>query len=104
MVKQLNFSHHYDKLDKPIFTTIRRYDKYKAGEIYGVKVEGKAAGLCQVLDKYKKKYKDIPISLLKYDTGEQRREDILDLFNSFYRNPVEDDEEMTILLLRWVRA
>ena len=99
---KIKFSHRYSKLSGKVFTTIRRYDRYTADKQYEVDVKfgfGKTHRFdAFLLDKYKRRLRDIPTGLLLYDTDEPTRERAVELLNSFYRKRVEDDEVLTILL------
>jgi len=43
---------------------------------------------------------NIPTPFLCYDTETESREDAIKLLNSFYKKPISEDEELTILFFK----
>jgi len=92
----IKFSREYSKLNYPLFTTIRRYDKYDVNEEYLVKTPERIFRAF-LFFKTKIKLKDIPTRLLIYDTGALCRAEAEGLLSDFYKNPISPREELTIL-------
>jgi len=99
----LTFRHDYQKLHGPGFSTIRRYDKnYQVGQKRMVRLADGTFRQCQIVLKYLKKLAEIPTMFLLYDTGCATRELGIQLLNSFYTNPIHNDELLTVLRCIWV--
>ncbi|KXB01847.1 hypothetical protein AKJ43_03010 [candidate division MSBL1 archaeon SCGC-AAA261D19] len=103
MSSRLPFSHrNYLKLFHPLFCTIRRRDKYPdVGESVTISTpEEEYEGI--VAFKLRKKLKDVPTDLLRYDTARtdkipETREEAKSVLSSFYRKSIEEDEELTVI-------
>lgn len=102
-MKRLKFSHsHYLKLQHPLFPTIRRRDKYPdAGERVEIATPQENFE-ATVVKKVKMKLGEIPTIFLRYDTAREgevpeNREEAMDILNSFYVKPLQDDEEVTVI-------
>jgi len=101
-VKAIYFSKNYVKLHHNIFTTIRRYDRYDYGtyrvvvNCNGKKWEFEAV----LLLKFKAYLSELSTAFLCYDTGAKTREEAIELLNSFYKKPIKQDEELTVLLFK----
>lgn len=98
-VKTLKFSHNYSKLNNRSFTTIRRRDKYAVGEKVQVITPSKRF-YAKIIEKWKAKLRDIPAGLLLRDTDMKTRREAESLLNSFYRNPIDEEEFLTIYRLQ----
>ena len=99
----LKFSRDYNKLDDELFTTIRRYDKphYKEGNVILIKSPHKTFEAIIIM-KLKRKLKNIPIDFLLQDTETHSYSKAMNLFRRFYTNPLNPNEEITILILKKV--
>ena len=105
MAKTITFSKPYKKLSLDRFTTIRRYDKYREGIIYKIHIKPlKTHFYAKLIKKEKKKLKDIPTWFLLLDTECTSREKAIKLLNSFYKNKINEDEELTILYLEKIEG
>lgn len=102
-MKILKFSKDYSKLEDRVFTTIRRYDRYKVGEIVSVKTPTKQFHVL-ILHKFKSKAKDLHKEFLCYDTDTDNLIEAINVLNSFYKKPINDFEKMTILILEKFRS
>lgn len=92
----IKFTHDYPKLDKDCFTTIRRRDKgLKVGQSYPIKSPSKKFRAV-LTNKVQVRLTDIPDNILFFDTNTTSREDAYNLLNSFYKNPLNPQEEVTL--------
>lgn len=101
MIYHIYFSHNYNKLRDKIFTTIRRYDKtyYKEGKTILIKsprLQFKAI----IIMKIKKSITEIPLEFILQDTEKNNYIDAMKLFNSFYKQEIQPNEKLTILILK----
>ncbi|MBD3343102.1 MAG: hypothetical protein GF353_28650 [Candidatus Lokiarchaeota archaeon] len=99
------FSKFYTKLNDLEFTTIRRYDRYKAGQVYNVFLKQKNNKrflfAAKLLRKEKKIINKIDTNFLLKDTDCKDRQESIDLINSFYRNEIDSEKEkLTILYFK----
>jgi len=95
----IKFSRNYRKLRGGLFTTIRRYDKYKVGELYTVRVENpRYEFTAMLIAKFKVRLEDLPREFLLYDTDIEDKDDAIEYIKGFYRRPVDKDEKFTVLL------
>jgi len=101
-MRVIKFSRDYSKLYAHIFPTIRRYDHYPYGEYQVVvkKKDGLEIFFAKLILKVKVELKNIPTEFLVYDTDTNTREEAVNLLNSFYKKPISEDEELTILLFK----
>lgn len=112
----LPFSHtDYAKLRRDVFPTLRRRDKFGAeGEKVGITVGSKgdrdAAGEARILNKETVCLDWLPTAFLCWDTetslqplddDRSPRARAVESLNSFYRDPIEVDEPITLYWLRW---
>jgi len=96
--RKIGFSKWYSKLEKQAFTTIRRYDHYEVGQVYLITTT-RGAFYARLARKEKQALRDLPTVFLLRDTDCETREEALQLLNSFYRKPISEDEQLTILYL-----
>lgn len=94
----IKFSKDYPKLEDRVFTTIRRYDRYKIGELVAIRTPKKQF-YATILHKFKAVMGDLHAKFLCYDTDTLNDTEAYDVFNSFYRNPVTPFDKMTVLIL-----
>ena len=98
-MKTMKFSKDYTKLDDRVFTTIRRRDKWEAGET--VKVEAPTKNFhAKIIYHCGVMLDDLSTEVLCYDTDTETREKALTLLNSFYRKPLAWNEYLEFYLLR----
>ena len=98
-MKVIKFSKHYSKLEDRLFTTIRRYDRYKTGELVAIRTPKKQF-YATILHKFRAIIGELDPKLLYYDTDLSDLTEVFDLFNSFYKNPITPFDSMTVLILR----
>lgn len=99
----ITFSHDYPKLKQAKFSTIRRYDKdYEPGQIRLVRMQSKWLGKAKIILKHKKKLNELSDDFLAQDTNTKTRNDAINVLNSFYDNPIAQNEQLTVLFLGWV--
>lgn len=88
----MKYSHDYSKLKKDKYTTIRRYKKGEIGDIQ--KEEYPSGNHYAIITSIKKMpLDDLPIRFLTEDTDLLYREDIYNLFQSFYPSPIDFEKE-----------
>jgi len=119
MTKPLPFSHtDYDKIQHPVFPTIRRRDKYgDVGDIreviVGPKGDRDTWGKAKVIAKETVTPQELPTSFLCWDTDTEirpeknykpNRQRATDTLNEFYRNRIQIDEELTLYWNQWVET
>ena len=97
----INFSHDYVKLDFDSFTTIRRRKKWKKGAIIKVLKKRRLHSHVLVRDVKPIRLIDVSDDILKKDTlikgidpNTWTREWALNLINSFYQQPISEDEQI----------
>lgn len=110
-MKEIKFSHHYDKLDDREFTTIRgksHFHRYNPGEVVNIVFDGEILGTAEITKMKLVAIKDISLSLLKKDVAINKI--TIKSYNAFInfinrlrkRHPIETDEEpVTIFWLKW---
>jgi hypothetical protein len=104
----LPFSHtDYDKLDRAVFPTVRRRDKYgDVGDVNTVRVgeygDREAVGTAEIIAKETVPLEELMGPFLRFDTQSDTDAEALDTINEFYRNPIEMDEELTLYWNQWV--
>lgn len=59
------------------------------------------AGPAEIIAKEKKELMALPTKFLMHDTGAENRQDAVAALNSFYQDPISDDEPLTVYWLRW---
>ena len=101
-MKNIKFSQDYSKLNDRVFTTIRRYDRYKVGETVSVKTPTKKF-YALILHKFKCFAKELHEEFLCYDTDTENLVEAIKVLNSFYKKPINDYEKLTILILKKVK-
>ena len=86
----MNYSKHYSKLNKPDYTTIRRYLKgRKVGDIVPEIVNGKILHYAKIIRIQQKVLTRIPDAILFADTDDTYRPLIYSTFQSFYEKPID---------------
>jgi len=103
----LPFTHHYDKLDREIFPTVRRRDKFgSVGTINAVEVGARGnrevIGGAKIIAKETVTLVDLMGPFIRFDTQSDTDAEALATINEFYRNPITMDEELTLYWNRWV--
>jgi len=94
------------KLKQPVFPTIRKTDGFgKAGYRLNVTFgdSGEYAGLVQVLDRTETILGDIPVGLMKYDTGTSRLNAAIESLQSHYNHPPQQKDVVYIYWMEWIR-
>jgi len=118
--KALPFSHtDYDKLQHPVFPTIRRRDKYgDVGDvrpvIVGSKGDRETWGKAKVIAKETVTINELPTSFLTWDTnvdveavmfgGKHPGKQAYQSLNKFYKNRIQPDEELTLYWNQWTET
>lgn len=97
----------YDKLDRAIFPTVRRRDKYgDVGDVrpveYGPRGDREVIGRAEVLAKETVALTDLMGPFLRFDTQSDTDAAAVDSINEFYRNPIDSDEDLTLYWNGWV--
>ena len=84
----MKYSHDYPKLKNDYYTTIRRYHK---GNIDSLILETYPSGkhYAKIWRILRRTLDSISIDLLIADTGLENRKEIYDLFQSFYKKPID---------------
>lgn len=96
----LPFSNHYEKLDHPVFPTIRRRDKYgEVGDRVTVTVKGETLCEAEIIAKEQRCIGNMSTAFLCYDTDTETEQAAEDVLNSFYRTPIRVTEELTQYVL-----
>jgi len=99
-VHTIKFSKEYRKLDAPVFSTIRRRDKYPEPDtLIQIKTPTRRF-YAFILAKQRLKTREISTALLTYDTDTVDRFNALKVLDSFYKNKITDDEPLTLIWLR----
>ena len=84
----MKYSHDYDKLDSEFYTTIRRYPKGKKGDVIE-EVYPHGNHQAQIRMITRPTLDSLSLSVLIADTDLERRKEIYDLFQSFYKKPID---------------
>ena len=95
----MKYSHKYSKLDKEEYTTIRRYSKGKAGQLVMETYPG-GSHESFIYKVERKSFNEMSDDFLFNDTDCNNREDVIKLFNSFYKNPIKNDEKLYVYYLK----
>ena len=99
-ITELPFSHQYEKLEHPVFPTIRRRDKYgEVGDRVTVTVGHDKLCEAEIIAKEKRCIGNMSKEFLCYDTDTDSEEAAEGVLNSFYRNPIRVTEELTQYVL-----
>jgi hypothetical protein len=104
----LPFSHtDYDKLDRKVFPTVRRRDKFgDVGDINTVRVgarwDREDVGEAIIIAKETVTLQELTGPFIQFDTQSETTARALETINEFYRNPIEMDEELTLYWNKWV--
>lgn len=103
----------YRKLDRDVFPTLRRRDQYgDRGDVviveHGPTYDREVIGQARIVAKETVMIEELPTAFLAYDTnvsaercGPTSRHKAHDSINSFYQNPIEPDERITLYWLLW---
>lgn len=93
------FSEDYPKLQKPVYSTIRRHDKnYQINQIRPIILKG--IGIihnAKIIRKHFKTLPELDTTFLEQDTNRPTREAAITLLNSFYEHPIAETEKLCIL-------
>ena len=103
----LPFSHAYGKLNRSVFPTIRRRDKFgSVGDLVSVTLGERGnrenVGVAEIIGKESERWDALSDRFVTYDTDTENREGATKTINSFYRHPISDDEHLTIYWCKWV--
>lgn len=100
MVDTMSFSERYPKLEDPVFTTIRRSDKYgEGGDRVRVVVKGEQEFDAVILMKVSANLSSLSTQFLTYDTGADSRNEAVDILREFCVD-LDADAELTVYLLK----
>jgi hypothetical protein len=88
----MKYSHNYSKLDRFVYTTIRRYNKGKVGDIV-LERYPKGKHYAKIFRIERLALDDITIQILIADTDLFGRDRIYELFQSFYSKPIDFTNE-----------
>lgn len=97
----------YDKLDRAVFPTIRRRDKYgDVGDvntiIHGSQGRRERLGEAEIVAKETVTLAGLNRQFLKFDTQSETLREAYDTINKFYTNPIMRDEALTLYWNKWV--
>lgn len=87
----INFTHEYDKLYKPTFTTIRGktwIDKYSVGDEFDIAIKNEFWYRAEINNIELRRIKDISLEVLKEDVSPlkcESHDDFIQILNSFRR-------------------
>ena len=84
----MKYSHDYKKLNKDLYTTIRRYKKAKVGDTV-LETYPSGKHLVFVVAESRFTLDELPLGLLQEDTDIEEWEAIFKLFQSFYKKPID---------------
>ncbi len=88
----MKYSHKYKKLEKDVYTTIRRYPKGKKGDVIMETYPG-GHHKAVIHDVFRIPLSFLGTGFLKLDTDCDTRQDAIDLIKSFYKKPIDLDRE-----------
>ena len=94
----MKYSHNYTKLKKPKYTTIRRYKKAKVGDIISENYPG-GSHVARILLEKRTTLDEIHLKTLLEDCDCDTRKDAYVLFQSFYKKPIDFENEIFYLYL-----
>ena len=94
----MKYSHNYTKLGYHHYTTIRRYSKGKVGDIV-LERYPKGQHKARIVDLERKSLDNIPSHIIEFDTDCNSREEAYQLFQSFYKKPIDFKNEKFYLYL-----
>jgi len=97
----------YDKLEHAVFPTIRRRDKYgDVGDVNEIRAGERGSrvllGTAEIVAKEMITLGELNRELFKYDTQSDAAGEAWESINKFYRNPIGEDEPLTLYWNRWV--
>ena len=97
----------YDKLDRKVFPTIRRRDKYgDIGTINEIRAGRRgnrdSLGKAEIIAKETITIEEIRGPFFQWDTNVDDDKLAYESINRFYQNPIEKDEPLTLYWNRWV--
>jgi hypothetical protein len=107
-MSKLPFSNvQYDKLNRAVFPTLRRRDKYgDVGTIntitHGKRGERVELGEAEIIAKEKVTLQELNDQFVQFDTQSVDYKEAMDTINHFYKNPIAQNEELTLYWNRWV--
>lgn len=88
----MNYKHNYTKLDNNIYTTIRRRKNGNVGDIITEKCP-KGSYRAKIIGLERNTLNNLSLEFLQRDTDLSNRTEIYRLFQSFYRNPIDFENE-----------
>ena len=89
----MKYTHNYSKLQNEGYTTIRRYNKgYKVGDII-TEIYPNGKHQAKIIKIERQTLDRLFICFLEEDTDLLFREDIYKLFQSFYKKPIDFENE-----------
>lgn len=96
----------YDKLKHDVFPTIRRRDQYgDIGDVNtvvaGPRGKRQTLGQAEIIAKETATLKELNNQFLMFDTNTTDYSSAIELINSFYRDEIGENEELTIYWNRW---
>ena len=83
----MRYSHNYAKLKVHNYTTIRRYPKGKVGDIV-LEIYPEGKHFSKIVKIERKTLGQLLLTELMFDTDCNTRNDAYDLFQSFYKKPI----------------
>jgi len=97
----------YDKLDRAVFPTLRRRDKYgEVGDVntieHGPQQNREVIGRAEIIAKETVTLGELNNQFVKFDTQTETVEGAFKAINQFYKNRITSDEELTLYWNRWV--
>ncbi len=99
----ITFKQQFQKLTNNTFSTIRRHNNYKLGQIYEIKTPETTFN-AELVKKEHKTLKEIETLFLMIDTDTDNREEAITLLNSFYKKPIKWNDELVILFFERVNS
>lgn len=98
----MKYSHAYAKLRVHNYTTIRRYKKGNVGDIV-LETYPSGSHYAEIVKIERKALADIYLTELMFDTDCNSRAEAYELFQSFYKKPIDyEREKFYIYHLKWV--
>lgn len=97
----------YDKLDRAVFPTIRRRDKYgEVGDVntitHGLQGDRDVIGKAEVIAKETVTLEELRGPFLRFDTQSDTDAQAVESINEFYRDPIGKVEPLTLYWNKWV--
>lgn len=88
----MKYSHNYSKLGGKGYTTIRRYNKGKLGDVV-LEVYPKGFHYSEIIGIEREVLERISNSRIFADTDKSSRKEVYELFQSFYEKPIDFNKE-----------